>query len=138
MSRSRRWWGGRNVTLEPGTVTIYATLLQKTKTATIAAVPIHVAASFDLFNRFQIETRDGSTLITRAITVSGPAETVDRLTGGTARVSGVIVLTADLAAIPGEFHELAPVFDLPSRVRLTAPVAPVEFRLVPFDEAVSS
>ena len=122
--------GEVDVRLEPNTVTVFATLREQSKTATIAAVPVHVAASFDVFSQFRIETRDGSTLITRAIAVRGPPEAVDRLVSGGTRVVGLIVVTGELAAQPGEYHELEPVFDLPPEVQLAAPVAPVEFRLV--------
>ncbi|MCP4250339.1 MAG: hypothetical protein GY778_25125 [bacterium] len=123
--------GGIDVRLEPSTVTVLVTLREQSTKGTIAAVPIHVAASFDDFSRFQIETRDGSTLITRAIAVRGPPATVERLVNGAARVTGVIVLTGDVASLAGDFHKLEPVFDLPAGVTLDAPVAPVEFRLVP-------
>ena len=122
---------GVNVRLAPNTVTVYATLRERSKTATIAAVPVHVAASFEVFSRFRVETRDGSTLITRAITVRGPPEAVDRLVAGGTRATGLIFLTGELAALPEEYHELEPTFDLPAGVELAGPVAPVEFRLVP-------
>jgi hypothetical protein len=125
--------GGTEVRLRPNTVTVFATLRAQSKTTTIAAVPVHVAASFDVLNQFRIETRDGSTLVTRAITVRGPPEAVDRLVAGETRVTGLIRLTGDLAALPGEYHELEPVFHLPPGVRLAAPVAPVQFRLVPVE-----
>lgn len=127
--------GGVDVRLAPNTVTVFATLRERSKTATIAAVPVHAAASFEVFSRFRIETRDGSTLITRAITVRGPPEAVDRLVAGGTRATGLIVLTGELAAVPGEYHELEPIFDLPAGVELAGPVAPVEFRLIPIAEA---
>ncbi|MCH7812408.1 MAG: hypothetical protein IID40_00150 [Planctomycetes bacterium] len=126
---------GIDVQLEPNTVTVRATLREQSTTGTIAAVPIHIAASFDDFSRFRIETRDGSTLITRAINVRGPPAAVERLVSGAARVTGVIVLTGDVASLAGDFHELEPVFDLPAGVTLAGPVAPIEFRLVPHTAA---
>jgi len=125
---------GVSARVVPNTVTLYATVREQSKTATIAAVPIHVATSFDVFSRFRIVTRDGSTLVTRAITVRGPPDVVDRLVSGGTRVTGLLSVSGDLAAVPAEYHELTPVFDLPPEVKLVAPVEPVEFRLVPLAE----
>jgi len=125
--------GDVELQLEPDTVTVYATLREQNKVATIKAVPILVAASFDVFSRFRIETRDGTTLVTRAITVRGAPAAVDRLLAG-GRIIGRIVLTGDLVAHAGEDLEMEPIFELPPDVELDSPAAPVEFRLVPIDK----
>ena len=125
---------GVEVELEPDIVTVFATLREQSKTATVAAVPIIVGSSADIFNRYQVETRDGTTLITRAITVRGPPAVVDRLVNKDIRVTGLIYLTGDLAAQADEFRELVPTFDLPAGVKLAGPVPPVVFRLVAKDE----
>ncbi|MFQ5491558.1 MAG: hypothetical protein ACE5GE_12630, partial [Phycisphaerae bacterium] len=83
------------------------------------------------FNRFEVQTRDGRTLISRAITVQGPPAVVDSLVAGRTPLAGRVVLTGDLVAQSGQLVELKPVFDLPPNVRLAAPVQPVELRLVP-------
>ncbi len=87
----------------------------------------------DLFNRYRVETRDGTTLITRAITVSGPPAVVDRLVSKDIRVTGLVYVSGDLAAQADEFRELTPTFDLPPGVKLAADVPPVVLRLVPVE-----
>ena len=123
--------GQANVRIEPHSVIVFATLAEQSTTATIPAVPILVAASFDTFNKFRLQSRDGTTLITRAITVQGPPAVLDRLVAGSTRVTGLIVLTSDLASEVGDAIELEPQFDLPPEVRLVERVAPVEFELLP-------
>jgi hypothetical protein len=125
------------VSLEPPTVTVRATLRKQSKTGTIMAVPITIQASVENFNRLRAETRDGRTLISRAITVQGPPALVDALVAGRTTVTGRIVVTADVAAQAGQFVELQPVFDLPPEVRLASPVAPVELRLTPLQSEAS-
>lgn len=128
--------GGAQVSIDPPTVTVRATLRKRSKTGTIMAVPITIQASVETFNRFRVETRDGRTLISRAITVQGAPAVVDALVAGRTAVTGRIVVTGDTAAQAGQFIELQPVFDLPPEVRLGSPVAPVELRLAPLrDEA---
>jgi len=126
--------GGQDVQPVPETVTVRATLRQQIKTATIPAVPILIAGSVDIFNRYRIRTRDGTTLITRAIAVRGPVVAVDRLVSGGTRVTGAVVLTGDIAAQAGRWVELEPVFDLPAEVRVLGPVPAVEFALDPIAE----
>ncbi|HUU83218.1 MAG TPA: hypothetical protein VM243_06910 [Phycisphaerae bacterium] len=126
--------GGVEVTLEPDTVTVFATLREQVKTGTVAAVPIIVGSSADVFNQYRVETRDGTTLITRAVPVRGPPAVVDRLVNKDIRLTGLIYLTRDLAARADEFRELVPTFDLPPGVRLAGPVSPVVLRLVPREE----
>jgi hypothetical protein len=130
--------GGVEVGLEPDTVTVFATLREQSKNGTIAAVPIVVGSSVDIFNRYEVETREGTTLITRAITVRGPPAVVDRLVSKDLRVTGLVYLTADLVAQADEFRELSPTFDLPPAVRLVGPVPPVVLRLVPIEGAGGS
>ena len=125
--------GDVEVALEPDTVTVFATLREQIKTGTVAAVPIVVGGSVDIFNRYRVDTREGTTLITRAITVRGPPAVVDRLVNKDIRVTGLIFLTGELAARADEFRELVPTFDLPEGVKLAGPVRPVEFRLVPIE-----
>jgi hypothetical protein len=125
--------GSADVRLTPDNVIVFGRLRAQSKIATIPAVPILVAASPDTFNRFRVQTRDGTMLITRAITVRGPVAAVDRLVANGTR--GLVVLTGDLVAQPGRVIELEPVFDLPREVRLEGPVEPVPFELVPIPEA---
>ncbi len=120
---------GADVRIEPPTVSVWATLRKQSKTATIPAVPITVQASIENFNRLEIETRDGRTLVAVAITVQGPPASVDGLVDGRTQVYGRVVLTEALVAQAGDFVELQPMFDLPPDVRLAAPVPPVEVRL---------
>lgn len=124
------------VSVEPATVKLFATLRDQTTTATIPAVPVLWAASLETFNGYRLQTRDGSTLITRAITVRGPVAVVERLVEGSTRVTGVVVLTGDLVAQTGQF-DLEPVFDLPPGVELVEPVEPVKFELVTGAEPVA-
>lgn len=123
--------GEVDIQTDPPTVTIRATLREQIKIGTIPAVPIAVQASPENFNRFEVRTRDGRTLISRAITVQGPPAVVDSLVAGRTPVTGRVVLTGDLVAQGGQFIELQPVFDLPPDVHLAAPVQPVELSLIP-------
>jgi hypothetical protein len=118
----------------PETVTLFATIKEQTSRATILAVPINLSLSLEniirYMDRYRFETRDGSTLLTRAIDVEGPADVVERLKAGSIPVTGRITITGNVFANPDEFHELRPEFDLPPGVKVAGTVAPVEVRMV--------
>jgi YbbR domain-containing protein len=123
---------GVEVKVAPPQVNLRATVRELRVTDTIAAVPIRFSGSVDLWNEFQIELRNRSTLLTQPITVKGPAELVARLVGGDIKVTGQITISRDDTLDAEHYRAKKPVFvGLPAGVELADPdaIEGVEFRL---------
>ena len=127
---------GADVKVAPAQVTLRATVRELRVTGTIAAVPIRFTGSIDLWNEFQIELRNKSTLLTQPITVQGPTDIVGRLVAGDIKVTGMISLNRDDTLEPERYRTKKPAFiGLPPGVELADPnaIEGVEFRLTRID-----
>ena len=122
--------GGFSVQLDPDFVTLRFKLKEQLQEATIPAVPIKIEASLDIFNDFNVEVRDAGAILTRPITIKGPADLVSRIVSSEIKLRGVISLTAVDKTDPGRWRYVVPRFDLPEGVELKSDPDRVEFRLV--------
>jgi hypothetical protein len=122
--------GGFSVQLDPDFVTLRYKLKEELQQATISAVPIKFEASLDIFNEFNVEVRDAGAILTRPVTIKGPADLVNRIESGEVKLRGLISLTAMDKADPGRWRYVVPRFDLPEGVELVGEPDRVEYRLV--------
>jgi hypothetical protein len=121
---------GVNVELNPDYVTLRAMLKERLQEASISAVPIKIEASLDIFNDYNVEVKDAGAILTRPVTIRGPAEMIERIKAGDIRLRGVVSLTAADKADPGRFRYQTPRFILPEGVALVTDPEPIEFRLL--------
>lgn len=131
---------GPDAELNPGAVQVTATTKAQRRTARIPTVPILVAVSFaNLEKPYAAVSRDGEplTLVTRAITVTGPTEEVDRLERGLTRAYGTIHLKqADLEQL-NDLKLVIPEYHLPPGIELVDKPEPIELRLIDKSAAAS-
>ncbi len=124
---------GPGATLEPPTISVTAAVRARRTTAQIPTVPILVAVSFPNLERpLRPVTRDGTplSLVTQAITVTGPTEEVSRLVRGAARLFGIIQLKQDDLDRLGTLRLRTPEYHLPPGVELAEEPEPIEFKLI--------
>lgn len=129
---------GASAELTPASVEVTATVKAQRRTAVIPTVPILVAVSFaNLEKPYSAVSRDGSplTLVTQAITVTGPIEEVSRLERGATRVYGIIHLKQEDLERADSLRLMTPDYHLPQGIVLTETPAPIEFKLVPIAAA---
>lgn len=130
--------GGFGVQLYPDFVTVKFKLAEQLTEMTIAAVPINVQASLDIFNEFRVDVRESGAVVTRSIKIRGRNEVLERIRTDAVRVLGVITVTSADKANLDKYRYQKPTFNLPEGVELISDPEPIEFRLVPFDkEAVN-
>lgn len=123
--------GGFTVRLDPDFVTMRAQLTEQLREKTLAAVPIRIESSMDIFNAFEVEVRNAGTILTQTITIKAPIEIIERLGAGEIKIHGVISISAEDKANPDEFRYITPRFILPPGVTLVGEAEPIEIRLVP-------
>lgn len=122
---------GPEARLMPPNVLVTAALKAQRTTAEISTVPILLAVSFpNLQKPYKALPRDGGTLVTETITVSGPTEAVARLQRGETRAFGIIHLKDDDLQDLNTWKILTPEFRLPPGIELAADPKPVEFKLI--------
>lgn len=121
---------GPDASVQPGEVFVQATVAARRTTTTIPSCPVVISVAVANFGKpFHAADDNGRiSLLTRAITVRGPTEAVDRLTRGPPPRGEVFLTDEDLRSWDAP-RTLVPEFRLPPGVELVE-VEPVRFRLV--------
>ena len=123
---------GRNAVVNPNEVFVRGTIAARRTTVVIPSCPVVISVAVANFGKaFHAEDDNGRIpLLTRAITVRGPTEVVDRLTRG-APPRGEVFLTDEDLRMWESPRTFVPEFRLPASVELIeGGVEPVRFRLV--------
>lgn len=125
------WGFPEEAALLPATVTVSATVKADRVTREIGTVPILLATSFANFGTpLRAVPPDGGILVTRTITVTGPARLVERMIRGE-RPVGIVRLKEEHLERPGVQQSFIPEFHLPPGVELAQDPQPVVFTLSP-------
>lgn len=121
---------GRDALVNPKEVFVRATIAASRATVVIPSCPVVISVAVANFGKaFHAEDDNGRIpLLTRAITVSGPVDVVERLARGTPPRGEVFLTDEDLRTWESA-RTLVPEFRLPASVELIE-VEPVRFRLV--------
>ena len=121
---------GRDAVVEPKEVFVRGTIAARRATVVIPSCPVVISVAVANFGKaFHAEDDNGRIpLLTRAITVSGPVDVVERLVRGTPPRGEVFLTDEDLRTWDSP-RTLVPEFRLPASVELIQ-VEPVRFRLV--------
>ena len=129
--------GDVGVQLDPDSVTLRFKLAEELREETLKSIPIKIEASLDLFNGYNVEVKGLSkgAPFTQPITIEGPSHIVGQLLAERTKIWGVITLSAEDKANPGQYRYLKPRFNLPEGVKLVGDTKPVEIRLVKKDNA---
>ncbi|NOX59373.1 MAG: hypothetical protein GXP29_11025 [Planctomycetes bacterium] len=122
---------GYNVQLDPEYVTLRAQLAAQLREETLAAVPIRIESSMEIFNAFDVEVRNAGAILTQTIAISAPIETIERIGAGEIKVYGVISISAEDKANTEKFFFVTPRFSLPPGATLVGDTEPIELRLTP-------
>ncbi len=123
---------GPDAKLEPGTISVTATVKAERTTAQISAVPILIAVSFpNLEKSYRPVTPDGTalTLVAPPIQVAGPTDAVARLQQGTTRAYGIIHLKQENMEELDTLLLMIPEYHLPPGIELAKEPEPVQFKL---------
>ncbi len=123
---------GPDAKLEPGTISVTATVRAERTTAQISAVPILIAVSFpNLEKSYRPVTPDGTalTLVAPPIQVAGPTDAVTRLQQGTTRAYGIIHLKQKNMEELDTLLLMIPEYYLPPGIELAKEPEPVQFKL---------
>ncbi|HNO76872.1 MAG TPA: hypothetical protein PKN33_02340 [Phycisphaerae bacterium] len=118
------------VQLDPEYVTLRARLKEDLREETLAAVPIRIEASMDIFNAFNVEVRDAGAILTQTITIKAPIEVIERIHAKEDKVYGVISIGAEDKTNADEFRFVTPQFSFPPGVSLVGEPELIEFRLI--------
>jgi len=124
------WGFPEEATFTPSAITVSATVKADRVTREIGTVPILLAVSFANFGRsLRAVPPDGGILVTRTITVTGPAHQVERMSMGE-RPIGIIRLKEEHLEMAGTQLTFVPEFQLPPGVELAKDPEPVVLTLV--------
>ena len=124
--------GNVGVQLDPDSVTLRFKLAEELREESLKSIPIKIEASLDLFNGYNVEVKGlgKGAPFTQPITIKGPSHIVGQLLAERTKIWGVITLSAEDKANPGQYRYLKPRFNLPEGVKLVGDTKPVEIRLV--------
>ena len=123
---------GLDAKLDPGTISVTATVKAERTTAQISAVPILIAVSFpNLEKSYRPVKPDGTalTLVAPPIQVAGPTDAVARLQQGTTRAYGIIHLKQENLEELNTLLLMIPEYYLPPGIELAKEPEPVQFIL---------